>query len=190
MSYRREPPISDEDIAAAVASHVQERQPPKPGVPFCGECLDRGCEWCRPASASTAELLGANIERLRLERGMTEAELAKAVGMPGLPYVAASNWRQYEAGERWPSGKPTPGREDGTDLVQRIARALEVPRSELLREPGGPDALALAVERAVHELRNALLPVQHAARESERESLCRAMAAVDMLAGALREVQP
>lgn len=76
---------------------------------------------------NAAELLAHNLRRLMDERGMSEAQLATAAGLPGKPYVAAMNLRgDYLTTDspKWPQGK----------RLDALARALDVPRSELLRE--------------------------------------------------------
>jgi len=69
---------------------------------------------------SGTEHIGAVIRELRLERGVRQAELARAVGCH--PKTVA----KIEAGKRNPSAV----------LRRRIARVLDIPVGEL-REPNG-----------------------------------------------------
>ncbi len=77
---------------------------------------------------SAARLLAFNLRRLLADSGMSEAEFAVAVGLPGSPAVALMNLRgDYlrTHSPKWPKS----GRLDA------MAKALGVPRSELFREP-------------------------------------------------------
>jgi transcriptional regulator with XRE-family HTH domain len=83
------------------------------------------------AKLSAEQLLAHNLRRLLEERQMKEADFAKAIGMPGLPYIRAMNVRGDYLGEhpKWP--KPA--------RLTAMAEALGVSRSELLREPAECD---------------------------------------------------
>ncbi len=65
--------------------------------------------------------LGANLRRLRLERGMTQRVLAEKVGITSV-YLA-----YLEGGE-----KGRPSRTPSLRTLQRLAKALKVKMGELL----------------------------------------------------------
>jgi transcriptional regulator with XRE-family HTH domain len=79
-------------------------------------------------------MLGENIKRMRLSRGLKQTELSSAV------FTSQNHISQIESGKVEPS----------MDLLRRIAGALSCRVSELLEESGGtPEDLA----RAAHIVR-------------------------------------
>jgi transcriptional regulator with XRE-family HTH domain len=82
------------------------------------------------ATLSAAGLLSYNVRRLLAKSEMTEAAFAKAIGLGGASYKAATKLRFEYLGEhpRWP--KP--------ERLDAMAKALGVPRSELFREVETP----------------------------------------------------
>jgi transcriptional regulator with XRE-family HTH domain len=90
--------------------------------------------------AGRALALGALLRKLRRERRQTLAQLAKRVPM------SASNLSRLELGSQGPPAD---------EIIERLAAALEVPASELLRAAGrqGGDR---AFEQAVLERLDAI----------------------------------
>lgn len=73
----------------------------------------------RPGSELLAERLGANLRALREARGLTQAQMAKAAGLP------RATWAHLESG----TANPT------LAVLHKVALVLGVPFDELVGEP-------------------------------------------------------
>jgi transcriptional regulator with XRE-family HTH domain len=80
-------------------------------------------------------MLGENIKRIRLSRGLKQTELASAV------YTSQNHISQIESGKVEPS----------VDLLRRIGRALSCRVAELLEESGGAPEDDIRAMRIVKE---------------------------------------
>lgn len=73
----------------------------------------------------TAQIIGANIKRYRLAAGMTQAQLASAMGYKEAKASAGASICRAEAGTQQPR----------LETLAAIANALEVQVSDLLAPP-------------------------------------------------------
>lgn len=100
--------------------------------------------------------IGRNVRDLRIGRGLTQQQLARAVGLP------RATWGNVESG----AANPT------ISVLERVARALQVSIEELVAEPRAacqlyPAGALPVVERGAVTIRK-LLPDRIAGMEIER----------------------
>lgn len=136
------PPSTDPD-AAATAVDLHAAEPSPVGLPLADAAGHAAAE-VQPRAA--AAHLGANIRQLRSARGLTQAQMAKAAGVP------RATWANLETGEANPT----------LHVLVRVAGALRVSMEELLAGPRASarlyPAATLPVRRPSGVLVRRLLP--------------------------------